>query len=301
MMDCLNYEIIDFGAGRKLERFGDFVLDRPSPPAEGVAPRLATRAWERANAAFFRNSGLKGRWEVDDMFDRRGDDWAFETSFFRLKLKPTQVGHLGVFPEQFENWRWLYESTLRCLEGSDSFHVLNLFAYTGGSSLAVAKAFEEFGILPEMRERFAIAHVDSARNIVQWARENALFSARERVPIRWIAEDAMKFVQREVRRGRRYNGIILDPPTYGHGVKGEVWKLDDHLEALLTLCAQLSQGGLRYLLLTTHSPGWDCAALERIVRQIFPRTGHFRSFSMSLSTKDGRKLPSGEGIRVFFD
>ena len=164
-----------------------------------------------------------------------------------LELKRTNFGHLGLFPEQAANWPWIAEQ----VASAPAMRVLNLFAYTGGSTLAAAAAGAE------------VVHVDAAKNIVAWARRNAALSGLADAPIHWIAEDALKFVKRELRRENRYDAVILDPPSYGHGAHGEVWRLSQHLPRLLELCGQLTAGRRRFMLLTCHTPDFEPARLAR--------------------------------------
>ncbi|MDO4629779.1 MAG: class I SAM-dependent methyltransferase [Planctomycetia bacterium] len=289
------YEILDFGNGRKLERLGGRLLDRPSPPAEGFRTAENVSRWQQAEGKFRRSDGLKGRWQWRGAVPK---SWVMDTGIFRLELKPTEVGHLGVFPEQWPNWEWIYTQTREFLARRESFRVLNLFAYTGGSTLASASAMKECGLTSEEVERFCTVHVDSAKNIVQWARGNAEISGMENCPIRWIGEDALRFVLREVKRGRKYHAVILDPPSYGHGTRGEVWKLDQHLPELLEACAELMTDGPGFVLLTAHSPGLDARGMGRMLERYFPGTARCETYSMQLRTASGRVLPSGEAARL---
>ncbi|MDO4585019.1 MAG: class I SAM-dependent methyltransferase [Planctomycetia bacterium] len=299
-MDC-DYELLDFGNGRKLERFGSFLLDRPSPSAESFVPSLPRSRWQEADARFVRQKGLRGTWQFRRPIP---ETWNWRTPYFTMELKPTDVGHLGIFPEQRKNWEWLYRQTEQSLRSGQPFRVLNLFGYTGGSSLAVAAAFRKGGITVEHRDSYSITHLDAAANVVQWARRNATLSQCSEVPIRWIAEDAVKFVRREERRGKTYEGIILDPPSYGHGKKGEVWRLEYDLPILLTCCAGLLKPSPRFVLLTVHSPGYPASRLVEILRQHFPSALRISPFSMSLTTTltttCQQYLPSGEGAVALF-
>ncbi len=293
------YELLDFGNGRKLERVGEILLNRPSPSAESFAPKLSASEWKNADAAFWRSEGLKGRWEWNPSGKRVPERWVLRMSHFMLELKPTEVGHLGIFPEQRANWEWIYTQTRRFLTQRTQFRILNLFAYTGGSTLAAAAAMQDAKISVENRESFFTTHVDSARNIVQWARSNSDLSGFQNVPTRWISEDVMKFAQRELKRERYYDAVILDPPSYGHGAHGEIWKLDQNLPELLELCAELTRGHPAFVLLTAHSPGWNCAALERILRHYFPALRGSEVHGMELQTIGGRGLPSGEAVKLW--
>lgn len=285
-----NYELLDFGCGRKLERFGDFLLDRPSPAAESFEKSFPPSQWSRADARFIRQKGLRGIWQFQRAFP---ETWLWKNPLFTMELKPTEVGHLGVFPEQAENWEWLYQKTLQNLTTGKPFRVLNLFGYTGGSSLAVAAAMREAGITVQHRDSWAVTHLDAAQNVVQWAKRNATLSHLQDVPIRWIAEDALKFVLREQKRGKRYEALILDPPSYGHGKKGEVWRLERDLPRLLDVCAALLDNSPRFVLLTVHSPGYTPLRLGKILRHHFPNATQIQTFPIFLKTSRHKKLPAG--------
>lgn len=292
-----SYRLLDFGKGRKLEKFGGILLDRPSPPAELFTTREPFSIWEKADGMFRRSEGLKGNWRWKT--STAPQSWQLETSHFSLILKPTEVGHLGVFPEQEPNWEWIYDRTKFYLARRSAFRVLNLFAYTGGSTLAAAAAMREAGKTSANAEIFSVSHVDSAKNIVQWARENAEISDLADAPVRWIGEDALKFTRRELKRGKKYDAVILDPPSYGHGTKGEVWKLDQNLPELLDLCADLIADSPAFVLLTAHSPGLDERGLARLLREHFP-PARCDFYPMELKTATGRVLPSGAAARIDF-
>jgi 23S rRNA (cytosine1962-C5)-methyltransferase len=282
------YELLDVGEGRKLERFGPVLLDRPCPAAEGVG-KVHHEAWRNAAACFRGARAGDGTWTPAPSKWRPGD-WQFAygqaEETFRFQLDALPSGQVGVFPEQRENWAWIARQVRRAksspIDGA-RIKVLNLFAYTGGSTLAAVVAGAE------------VVHVDAARNIVDRARRNAELSGLSDRPIRWIVEDAMRFCQREVKRGNRYDAVILDPPTYGHGPKGEPWKIGDHLLPLLKLCGELTGERRAFVLVTCHSPGIGPAELGAYLAEgIFgscaqaPATGE-----LFLKTADGRKLPSG--------
>ena len=234
MFHSSEYELLDFGAGRKLERFGKFILDRPSPAADAFS-KQSPELWQTAMARFERTTAENGVWHPHETLPDTAlpGSWMIKHGTVNFLIKPTDFGHTGVFPEQQSNWDWLAEQIGLV---SKPLKILNLFAYTGGSTLACAAAGA------------SVVHVDAARNVVDWARENAALSNLSDAPIRWITEDAFKFVQREVRRGNQYDAIILDPPSYGHGPKGEVWKIDEHLPELLNLCGQLTQHQPQFIL-----------------------------------------------------
>jgi 23S rRNA (cytosine1962-C5)-methyltransferase len=276
MFDASEYELLDFGQGRKLERFGQVVLDRPCPAAQD-ANRRRVEAWTEADGRFDRTDADQGVWNWSGS---ARSDWTVRHRDVCFQLRCTERGQVGLYAEQAENWDWIARQVRR---GAEPLRVLNLFAYTGGSTLAAAAAGAQ------------VVHVDAARNVVAWARRNAVLSGMAEAPIRWIAEDARKFVARERRRGNQYDAVILDPPSYGHGPKGEVWQLGRHLLPLLRDCGQLTTARRAFLLLTCHSPGYGPAELSACLADtIF---GHCRAdvFSrvLSLRTSDQRRLPSG--------
>ncbi|HEV3417802.1 MAG TPA: class I SAM-dependent methyltransferase [Pirellulales bacterium] len=242
MFSLAEYELLDFGEGRKLERFGDVILDRPAPAASDVRrsqPDLWSQATARYELVGDQRGGERGKWVPADALPER---WTIAFGPLRFELKPTDFGHVGVFPEQIANWEWIARQVRAAAAEIPRLRVLNLFAHTGGSTLAAAAAGAE------------VVHVDSARNVVAWARRNAELTDLASAPIRWIVEDAALFVRRELKRGNRYDAVILDPPSFGHGPAGETWKLEDDLPALLAACADLTAGRCRFILLTCHTP-----------------------------------------------
>jgi 23S rRNA (cytosine1962-C5)-methyltransferase len=286
------YQLLDFGDGRRLERFGPYVFDRPCPTAESI-PREDPDTWQQADARFDRTEGDEGRWTCRRELPER---WTISYGRFVLELKRTDFGHLGVFPEQAENWEWLMWGRLPICQTQTSnssddwqvgnlphMRVLNLFAYTGGATLAAAAAGAE------------VVHVDSAKNTVVWARRNAGLSGLAEAPIRWIAEDAIKFVKRELRRGNRYDAVVLDPPSYGHGLHGEVWRLSKHLPRLLGLCAELTEGSRQFMLLTCHTPGFGPERLTEMMAGALGGAdqGSITARQLTLRSATGRELPSG--------
>ncbi len=275
------YQLLDFGEGRKLERFGPLVLDRPCPAVDEVV-RAQPELWDAVDARFERTSPTAGRWTCRQELPER---WTIRLVAAVFELKRSETGHVGLFPEQAECWDWI---AAQVRSAGRALRVLNLFAYTGGSTLAAAGAGAE------------VTHVDAARNVLAWARRNAELSGLAEAPIRWIAEDAMKFARREARRGSRYDAVILDPPSYGHGPRGEVWRLSKDLPRLLALCAELTSGQCRFVLLTCHTPGFDLPRLEALLRDTFPACseGRIASNAMLLRTPLGRELPSGAAVRA---
>lgn len=276
------YELLDFGQGRKLERFGPWILDRPAPAAED-AFRQRAELWSEAHARFTGSIG-KGEWTSPAELP---PTWnvAYGGVHFELKFSPT--GHIGLFPEQAENWDWLRGQFAQHQQaGHRAPQLLNLFAYTGGSTLAAAAAGAE------------VVHLDSARNTIAWARRNAALSGCEELPIRWIVEDAAKFVRREAKRGNKYDGIILDPPSYGHGPRGQVWRAEKHLPWLLEDCAKILSDTPCLVLLTCHTPSLHRERLLELVRETFAETlpDHWHGTNLALSGTSGAQLPSGVAI-----
>ncbi len=278
-----DYELLDFGEGRKLERFGGWVFDRPAPAAFCARQRPAD-LWQQRKSRYNGERAGGGRWEPELSDDKFGLDrlpWCSVPveEGFKLFTVPRPGGQLGIFPEQFASWQWIAQRVRRL----EAPRVLNLFAYTGGSTLAAAIAGA------------TVTHVDSAKPSIDRASWNANGSGMADRPIRWIVEDAMKFCEREAKRGNRYDAVILDPPTYGHGPKGEEWIIKRDLLPLLKLCGALTEQRPNFVLLTCHTPGMGPAESAAYLSEgIFgscgqpPRTGE-----LYLETKDGRRLPGG--------
>jgi len=276
------YQLLDFGSGRKLERFGRYVFDRPAPAADGAHRRQAER-WSRADARYQRDAGNAGRWScatpVDEVWSVRHRELTFE-------LKLTEFGQLGLFPEQAENWDWIARQVR---DADRPLKVLNLFAYTGASTLSAAAAGAE------------VVHVDAAANVVAWARRNAEASGLAEAPIRWITEDASKFVRRELKRGNHYDAVILDPPSYGHGPRGETWKLEEQLGELLANCLELTARSRRFMLLTCHSGEWaQSASLLKFILAEEPKlreTGKLSGHDLYLVSAAKERLHCGAAAR----
>ncbi len=272
------YVLLDFGNGRRLERFAGVLLDRPAPAVEEMT-RADPDAWRHVDARFDRLGEEKGEWTYREELP---ETWTLRHEQMTLELRMTQFGHLGVFPEQAANWDWIAR---RLAESSTPANVLNLFAYTGGSTLAAAAAGAE------------VVHVDAARNTVARARRNTELSGMAQRPIRWIDEDALKFVRREVKRGNGYDAVILDPPSYGHGPHGEVWRLAEHLSRLLDACAHLTAGRCRFILLTCHTPGFDPPRLEEMMTDALGDGGKVDARRLTIRAATGRDMPAGVVVR----
>jgi 23S rRNA (cytosine1962-C5)-methyltransferase len=270
------YQLLDFGQGRKLERFGAQLLDRPSPAAADFQP-ASPALWAAATARYDRSSGEQGVWHAQRSLP---ETWNVTHDRLIFELKRTDFGHVGLFPEQAENWDWLAG---QARQSATPPRVLNLFAYTGASTLAAAAAGAE------------VTHVDAAANVVAWARRNAELSGLAAAPIRWIVEDAPTFVRRELRRGRQYEAIVLDPPSYGHGPKGQVWRLEQQLPELLRDCLALTGGRPQFMLLTCHTAGCGPSDLAASVGAALESPVEGRD--LALTSAEGRRLPSGAMVR----
>ncbi len=280
-----DYILLDSGNQRKLEQVGPYRLIRPAPQAVWK-PRLDQGEWKRADAIFHRKPSGGGEWEWRRTIPRK-----FPIVFAHLGLwiKLTDFGHLGLFPEQAENWDWmrgLIRERMARTRNRNLF-VLNLFAYTGGSTLAASQAGAH------------LVHVDAAKGVVDWARDNAKESRLDERPIRWLVDDALKFVQREVRRGRKYQGIILDPPSFGRGPKGQVFKIEKHLLPLLDECRNLLADDALFLLLSCHTPGFTPTTLHNeLLDVVGDRPGQMEHGEMLVPEKQGERfLPSGAFAR----
>lgn len=271
------YELLDSGNGAKLERFGEIVLARPCAQAVWQPQRPAR--WKSADATFDREDG--NRWHGRN---RLPQEWVIDVDGTRFRLSGTDFGHLGIFPEQRAQWTWIRETVAAA---GRPVRVLNLFAYSGGSTLAAARGGAE------------VCHLDASKGMVQWARANAALNGLENHPIRWIVDDAHKFLNREIRRGRRYDGIILDPPTYGRGGNGETYKIERDLTETLRLCRALLSDSPLFLLLSAHTPGHTPIVLGNVLTQALRGLGGaVTSGEMVLAgAPDVFPLPSGAYAR----
>jgi len=240
-----DYEILDTSNGEKLERWGDYLLIRPDPQIIWNTPKTL-KEWKKRDAHYHRNSKGGGEWE----FFHLPKQWSIQYKELAFHLKPFHFKHTGLFPEQATNWDWFSE---KIKQSNRPVKVLNLFAYTGGATIAAAKAGA------------SVTHVDASKGMVTWAKENAIASKLENAPIRWIVDDCVKFVEREIRRGNHYDAIIMDPPSYGRGPKGELWKVEDHIYPLVTLCAQLLSAQPLFFLINSYTTGLAPAVLTYLI------------------------------------
>ena len=244
-----DYELLDCGGGERLERWGDRVLIRPDPQVIWDPPRQ-NPGWKRADGRYLRARTGGGHWEKRSL----PESWTVEWRDLRFRVRPTNFKHTGLFPEQAANWAFFQEALSRRTPDAPPVRVLNLFAYTGGATLACAGAGAE------------VCHVDAAKGMVAWARENAKLSGLEAAPIRWIVDDCGKFVERELRRGRTYDGILMDPPSYGRGPGGEIWKLEENLYEFVKLCASLLSDTPRFFVINSYTTGLAPSVLGYLLR-----------------------------------
>ena len=282
-----DYELIDSGDGSKLERFGPYVVSRPEPQAIW-RPTLSEGQWEEMAHAVFRRdarSEERGEWRCrQGMPSRWTVGYAYGEMSLRMRLGLTSFKHVGIFPEQAENWNFIYDNVRRMVLDAGSARVLNLFAYTGGASLAARSAGGE------------VTHVDSVRQVVSWARENMELSSLDGV--RWIVDDALKFVRREVKRGRVYDGIILDPPAYGRGPDGEKWVLEQNIGTMLECCAQLLAPHNGFLVLNLYSMGLSALLAKSAVNQTFGLSAFEQFGELYFTDRGGKNLPLGVYYRM---
>ena len=268
------YEFLDAGDFARLERFGDIVLSRPSPQA--LWRREAGEAWSRADGVYMRGERNEGNWTFSRKPPR---DWSIEWGGLRFRLKPTGFGHTGLFPEHACHWDWIEER----VRATPQCRVLNLFAYTGAMSLVCARAGAQ------------VCHVDAVKDMNDWARENAAASGLSDAPIRWLADDALKFTAREARRENSYHGFILDPPSYGRGPKGEKWILEEHLPQLIDQVIKIAHKTPAFLLFSCHNPGFSPPLMRNILAPWVARFGGtVEAGTMTLTHPDRRcVLPAG--------
>lgn len=284
-----DYELIDSGDYEKLERFGKYIIRRPEPQAVW-RKSLPDKEWEdAADATFKKEKGKtsqdgndKGVWvQKNGMPDQWFINYQYKEMKLRFRLGLTSFKHVGVFPEQSENWDFIYD-TVRSLNVSEP-KVLNLFAYTGGASIAAKSAGAD------------VTHVDSVKQVITWSREN--MDASDLHDIRWIVEDALKFCRREVKRGKKYNGIILDPPAYGRGPDGEKWILEENIAEIMSLCAQLLEESNSFLILNLYSMGFSAVIADNLIKDYFPDVKDRTYGELIVPEKSGKNLPLSIYIR----
>lgn len=279
-----DYELIDSGDFEKLERFGTYITIRPEPQAVWDKS-ISDAEWEKqAHVKFIAQSSNSGIWKkLKEMPDQWNISYSLGQQKITLRLGLTSFKHVGIFPEQAVNWDFIFESVQKIKDPEPK--ILNLFAYTGASSLAagVAGAF--------------VTHVDSVKQVVNWAKDNASSSGLDK--IRWIVDDAVKFVQREIRRGNKYHGIILDPPAFGHGPDGENWKLERDINDMLKSIKEILHPDEHFLLLNTYSLGFSSLIVENLAKSIFSENKEPETGEIYLPDSFGKKLPLGVYVKLF--
>jgi 23S rRNA (cytosine1962-C5)-methyltransferase len=274
-----DYELIDSGDGEKLERFGEFVTARPDPQA--LWPKRHPAEWKKADA-YFGGEG-KGEWHIPRQIE---DRWKAEIGGFSFWVRLSTFKHVGVFPEHEPSWKWMQEKikgTGVGVRGSGTCKILNLFGYTGGATLACAKAGAE------------VVHIDGSKVAIKSARDNAELSGLATKPIRWILEDAVTFVEREKRRGNTYDGIIMDPPAFGHGPTGEVWKIEEDLIPLVKDCVSILSDNPLFFLMNGYASGYSALAYKQILESCMDREGEIEMGELTIreSGDEPRNLPAG--------
>ena len=282
LVEEFDYRLLDTGNLKKLEQFGPHIFVRPAPQVIWP-PHLPQADWDEADGEFSHHKGKStggGEWTFRNSVPR--DGWPLRFRDLVFTVRATSFGHLGLFPEQALNWDWI-SAQVKQLNGNKP-NILNMFGYTGASTLAAAS------------QGANVTHLDASKSSVTWARKNLESSGLAECPVRWMVDDAEKFLQREHRRGRKYDGLIMDPPSFGRGPKGEVWQLETQMAKLLTLCKNVLCDSPKFILLTTHSPGVSALTLKNMMIKFLvdPDSGTFQTGDMSIyDTGSGLHLPNG--------
>ena len=282
-----DYEVIDCSKGEKLERWGDYLLVRPDPQVIWDTPKKE-KGWRKMNGHYHRSSKGGGEWE----FFQLPKEWTIQYSLpinkkLTFHLKPFSFKHTGLFPEQAANWNWFSQLIADAVSKGRQVKVLNLFAYTGGATLAAAAAGA------------SVTHVDASKGMVTWAKENAISSGLKDAPIRWLVDDCVKFVEREIRRGNHYDAIIMDPPSYGRGPKGEIWKIEESVYPLIRLCSQILTDNPLFFLINSYTTGLQPAVLSYMISTVLDTAnGTVTASEIGLPvTSNGLVLPCGASGR----
>lgn len=281
-----DYEVLDCSNGEKLERWGDYILVRPDPQVIWDTPKTL-KGWKKMNGHYHRSSRGGGEWE----FFNLPEQWTINYKSLTFNLKPFSFKHTGLFPEQATNWDWFSDliSKEKSKRGNDNpVKVLNLFAYTGGATLAAAAAGAN------------VTHVDASKGMVNWAKENAVSSGLKDAPIRWLVDDCVKFVEREIRRGNKYDAIIMDPPSYGRGPKGEIWKIEDSIHSFVKLCTQILSDKPLFFLINSYTTGLAPSVLTYMIEIEVSKKfgGHVEAQEIGLPvSSNGLVLPCGASGR----
>lgn len=289
-----DYEVLDTSNGEKLERWGDYILVRPDPQVIWNTPHVH-KGWKNKNGHYHRSAKGGGEWEFLNLPNEWAIKYALSNSTaapageLTFHLKPFSFKHTGLFPEQAVNWEWFGGLLRRAAETSDRpLKVLNLFAYTGGATLAAAAAGA------------SVTHVDASKGMVGWAKENAAGSGLGQAPVRWLVDDCVKFVEREIRRGSKYDGIIMDPPSYGRGPKGEIWKIEESIWPFLELTAQILSDDALFFLINSYTTGLQPAVLSYMLNAVLSKRfgGHVEADEIGLPVAStGLILPCGASGR----
>ncbi len=279
--DWQDYELIDSSSGERLERWGNITLIRPDPQVIWKTPKK-NPAWKKADARYSRSNKGGGHWDVYKNFP---EEWSISYKDLKFKIKPMGFKHTGLFPEQAVNWDYLREVIRKAqAEGREEIKVLNLFAYTGGATIAA------------LSENASVVHVDASKGMVAYAKENAVLSGFADRHVRWIVDDCVKFVQREIRRGNKYDIIIMDPPSYGRGTGGEIWKLEDSVYEFVLLASQVLSDEPLMVLINSYTTGLSPSVMKYILGSIVtPRFGGEVSCDEIglMTTETGLHLPCG--------
>ncbi len=278
-----DYTIIDTSSGEKLEYWGKYSLIRPDPQVIWKTEKKHS-LWKKADACYRRSSSGGGKWSENKL----PETWVISYGNLRFRIKPMGFKHTGLFPEQATNWDW-FSDLIR--NANRPISVLNLFAYTGGATIAAAAAGA------------SVCHVDASRGMVAAAKENAQLSGLADAPIRYIVDDCKKFIEREIRRGRKYDAIIMDPPSYGRGPTGEVWKIEESIDEFVSLCSQVLSDNPLFFLLNSYTTGLSASTMKYItdVRLLKDREGFSVCDELGLPIKDtSLALPCGSSVRVTF-
>ncbi len=275
----IDYKLLDVSNGERLEKWGDFILIRPDPQAIWKTVRTHS-GWKSANARYHRSKSGGGSWEIFSLPER----WKIEYGDLKFNIKPMNFKHTGIFPEQAVNWDFMSDAIKNAKR---DIKVLNLFAYTGGATMACAAAGA------------SVCHVDASKGMVCWAKENAEICGLRDKPVRYIVDDCIKFVEREIRRGNKYDGIVMDPPSYGRGPGGEVWQLEDMLFDFVSKCTQLLSDKPLFFILNSYSTGLSASVMEYLLRTCIDKkyNGTFESSEIGLITESGLEFPSGSVAR----
>lgn len=270
-----DYELIDSGGCQKLERYGEYILNRPD--IEALWNKTDPDIWSSSELNFIRE-GKKTKWIIKNGVP---NSWNIKFDDIIFSIKPTSFKHIGIFPEQCINWKWMENIIKNNIKEYKEINVLNLFAYTGGATMFCAKAGA------------SVCHVDASKNAVFWAKENIKLSGLEDKPIRFIIDDVILFLKREIKRGRKYDAIIMDPPSFWHGPKDELWKIENDFLKLIELCKELLSEKPLFMLINGYTAGYSSIVYENNLKEIFKDIGIYENGELVIEEKSGKLLPCG--------